>query len=54
MKTYKRLKFKIEDDMLEECSRLPFYKYDDRDLLNAITGCAIRSIDGKPNNLFTC
>ena len=52
MKTYKRLKFKIEDDMLEECSRLPFYKYDDRDLLNAITGCAIRSIDGKPNNLF--
>ena len=52
MKTYKKLKFKIEEDLLEECIRLPYYRYEDRDLVDAITGCAIKSIDGKANNLF--
>ena len=52
MKTYKKLKFKIEEELLEECLSLPYYRYEDRDLVDAITGCAIKSINGKANNLF--
>lgn len=52
MSTYKYLKFNLETDLLDECSNLVYYNYDDRDLKNAITACAIKSSDGKPNNMF--
>jgi len=50
--TYRYLKFNLESDLLAECKNLVYYNYDDRDLKNAITACAIRSPDGKPNNMF--
>ena len=50
--TYKYLKFKINSDLLSECKKLVYYNYNDRDLKDAITACAIKSPDGLPNNMY--
>ena len=50
--TYRYLKFKIDKNLLNECKKLVYYNYADRDLKDAITACAIKSPDGMPNNMF--
>ena len=50
--TYKYLKFRINSDLLSECKKLVYYNYNDRDLKDAITACAIKSPDGLPNNMY--
>ena len=50
--THRYLKFKIDPNLLDECKKLVYYNYDDRDLKDAITACAIKSPDGMPNNMF--
>ena len=50
--TYKYLKFKINSDLLSECKKLVYYNYNDRDLKDAITACAIKSPAGLPNNMY--
>ena len=50
--TYRYLKFKLDVNLLNECKKLVYYNYDDRDLKDAITACAIKSPDGMPNNMF--
>ena len=52
MSTYRYLKFNLQSDLLAECENLVYYNYDDRDLKNAITACAVKSPDGKSNNMF--
>jgi len=52
MKPYKKLKFKLGEASLKECNRLLYYEYEDRDLKDSVHGCAIKSIDGSPSNLF--
>ena len=52
MKPYKKLKFKLGEASLKECERLLYYEYEDRDLKDSVHGCAIKSIDGSPSNLF--
>ena len=37
--TYRYLKFKIDKNLLNECKRLVYYNYADRDLKDAITAC---------------
>ena len=50
--TYKYLKFKLDTNLLDECKKLVYYNYEDRDLKDAITACAIKSPNGMPNNMF--
>ena len=50
--THRYLKFKIDPNLLDECKKLVYYNYDDRDLKDAITACAIKSPDGMPNNMY--
>ena len=52
MKPYKKLKFNLDVRALNECKRLPYYEYEDRDLKESVLGCAVKSIDGRPSNLF--
>ena len=52
MTTYRYLKFKLSSDLFSECKNLVYYNYDDRDLKDAITACAIKSPNGMPNNMF--
>ena len=50
--TYKYLNFRLRTNLLNECKKLVYYNYADRDLKDAITACAIKSPDGMPNNMF--
>ena len=52
MTTYRYLTFKLSSDLFRECINLVYYNYDDRDLKDAITACAIKSPNGMPNNMF--
>jgi ectoine hydroxylase-related dioxygenase (phytanoyl-CoA dioxygenase family) len=52
MKSYKKLKLKLNKQAIDEVVNLPYYVYEDRDLKESVLACAIKSIDGQPDNLF--